>query len=167
VQDELRDAAGLDFTDPGQAHVTLKFLGETDPDRLPALEDALGAAVDAAGVDPFEVTVEGVGAFPSREYIRVVWLGIGEGGNGLTRLNEAIEERTTGMGFDPAEHAFTPHVTIARMNHAGGKSLVQRVLRERHPEVGAMRVEAVRLTESDLGPDGPEYATVTRFPLEE
>jgi len=167
VQDHLRDAPGLDVTDPTQAHVTLTFLGETDPDRLDEVENALARAVTEAGVDPFDATIEGIGAFPSTEYIRVVWLGIGRGTEELTRLHESIEDRTTDLGFDPADHEFTPHVTIARMNHAGGKDLVQRVLREHDPDVGSMRVEEVRLTESDLGPAGPEYSTVARFPLGE
>jgi len=166
VQDDLRDASGLDFTDPEQAHLTLKFLGEVDPDRLDAIEDALRGAVEEAGVAPFEATVEGIGAFPSAEYIRVVWLGIERGTEEMTRLHEAIEPRTTALGFDPEEHDFTPHVTLARMNHAGGKELVQRVLRERDPEVGSMRVEEIRLKESDLGPEGPTYVTVERIPLD-
>jgi 2'-5' RNA ligase len=165
IQREFRDASGLDFTDPGRAHLTLKFLGEVPEDRLGAVESALAEAVDAAGVDPFEATIGGLGAFPSREYIRVVWVGIGRGSDELTRLQEAIETRTTEIGFDPDEHEFTPHVTLARMTHAGGKDLVQRVLRERDPEVGTMRVEEVRLTESDLGSGGPAYSTVARFPL--
>lgn len=165
VQRELHDASGLDFTDPTQAHLTLKFLGEVETDRVETVEDAIGEAVETAGVDPFTATVEGIGAFPSREYIRVVWLGIDRGSEELTRLHEAIEARTTEMGFDPEDHEFTPHVTVARMNHAGGKDLVQQVLGERDPEVGTMAVEEVRLTESDLGPSGPAYSTVARFPL--
>jgi 2'-5' RNA ligase len=191
IQTELGDASGLTLIDPTQAHLTLKFLGEVPEGRLEAIEDALsgavdsagfpraaragsrrgnekseGSRVDSAGVGPFEATVEGIGAFPSRGYIRVVWLGIGRGSQELTRLHEAIEARTTEMGFDPGKHEFTPHVTLARMTHAGGKDRVQRVLRERDPEVGTMRVEAVRLTESDLGSGKPAYSTVARFPLE-
>ncbi len=51
------------------------------------------------------------------------------------------------------------------MQHAGGKELVQRALAERDPTVGSWTVEAVRLTESELGPDGPAYSTVAEFPL--
>jgi 2'-5' RNA ligase len=166
VQDELRDASGLNFTDPEQAHLTVKFLGDTDPGRLVELENAIADAVDGAGVAPFEATVGGLGAFPSAEYIRVVWLGFESGGEELTRLHEAIEERTVALGFEPEDHDFTPHVTVARMQHAGGKELVQQVLRERSPTVGSWTVQAVRLTESELGPDGPEYSTLARFPLE-
>lgn len=166
VQDDLRNASGLDFTDPEQAHLTLKFLGEVEPDRLQSIEDALGEAVDIADVDSFEATVQGIGAFPSAEYIQVVWLGIERGSKELTRLQDAIEARTTELGFDPEDHEFTPHVTIARMSHAGGKEIIQRVLREREPEIGSMHVEAVSLKESDLGPEGPTYTTVERFPLD-
>jgi 2'-5' RNA ligase len=165
VQDRLREASGLTFTDPTQAHVTVKFLGDTHHDRLDALEDALAEAVDIAGVGPFEATVGGLGAFPSEGYIRVVWLGFEAGGEPLTRLHEAVEERAVGLGFDPEDHDFTPHVTVARMAHAGGKELVQRVLREQAPTIGSWTVDELRLTESELGPDGPQYSTVARFPL--
>jgi 2'-5' RNA ligase len=165
VQDELRPASGLNFTDPSQAHLTLKFLDETDPARLEGVEDGLEAAVEEADLSPFEATIGGLGAFPDTDYIRVVWLGFESGGDRLRRLHEAIEPRMVELGFDPEEHDFTPHVTIARMEHAGGKELVQEVLHEQSPTVGTMTVEEVRLTESELRPDGPEYSTVVRFAL--
>ena len=45
VQERFEDASGLRFTDPEQTHVTLKFLGDTDEDRVPELADELAAAV--------------------------------------------------------------------------------------------------------------------------
>jgi 2'-5' RNA ligase len=165
AQEPLRDAAGLSFTDPTQAHVTLKFLGETPRSRVSRIESTVEAAVAEAGVSPFEATFGGLGAFPSEDYIRVVWLGVRSGGEEMSRLQSAIEDRLVTAGFEPEDHDFTPHVTLARMSHAGGKALVQQVLRERDPEVGTTTVEEVRLTETELGPDGPEYSTVARFPL--
>jgi 2'-5' RNA ligase len=165
VQERFAGASGLRLTDPEQTHVTLKFLGDTDPDRRPALVEELAAAVDDAGVDPFTATVGGLGVFPDIDYISVVWVGFRNGGQQLTRLHNAIEERAVAMGFDPEAHEFTPHATIARMDHAGGKALVQERVREGDPEVGDLAVAEVRLTESVLGPDGPTYATVGRFPL--
>ncbi|MFB6189213.1 MAG: RNA 2',3'-cyclic phosphodiesterase [Halapricum sp.] len=165
VQDRFEGASGLTFVDPAQAHITLKFLGDTDPDRLEVLGHELRAAVEDAGVDPFRATFGGLGVFPSMEYISVVWLGVREGGEQLCRLQEAIETRTVAMGFDPEDHEFTPHVTLARMNHAGGKDLVQEVLRERDPDAGTLDVSEIRLTESTLTDDGPRYSTVERFEL--
>ncbi|WP_394740692.1 RNA 2',3'-cyclic phosphodiesterase [Natronococcus roseus] len=166
LQKEFAEASGLNFTDAERAHLTLKFLGEVAEDRLPTLSRELRAAVDEAAVSPFTVRFDGLGVFPDLEYISVVWLGTEAGGAELARLHEAVEERTTAMGFDEESHDFTPHVTLARMEHAGGKELVQELVREREPTVGEMRVDEIRLTESTLTEDGPEYATVDRFPLE-
>ncbi|MFT4923428.1 MAG: 2'-5' RNA ligase [Haloarculaceae archaeon] len=165
VQDRFEGASGLNFTDPGQAHVTLKFLGDTDEERLATLTDELAAAVDESGVDPFTAEIGGLGVFPHLDYISVVWIGVREGGEQLTRLHERIEERTVALGFDPEDHDFTPHATIARMEHAGGKDLVQDVVQNRDPDVGHLTVEEVRLTESVLTSEGPEYSTVERFRL--
>jgi len=165
VQQPLADAAGLDRTDPEQAHVTLKFLGEVNKGQLPRVKNALRRAVTESGVGPFEADYEGLGVFPSLGYINVVWLGVGEGSEELTRLHEAIEREVTRLGFDAEDHDFTPHVTLARMNHAGGKELVQEVVENREPTVGTATVEEVRLTESVLTDDGPEYETVASFPL--
>ncbi|WP_137290985.1 RNA 2',3'-cyclic phosphodiesterase [Natronorubrum halophilum] len=179
LQDEFADANGLTFTDPEQAHVTLKFLGDVDEDGLPELERELEAAVKDADVDPFTARFGGLGVFPSLDYIRVVWLGVEDGGEELTRLHEATEKRTTEMGFEAESHDFTPHVTLARMEHAGGKDLVQQLVRESRasspgderrsrgsePEVGEMDVEEIRLTESTLADEGPAYSTVESFSL--
>jgi 2'-5' RNA ligase len=159
VQEELRPASGLSFTEPEGAHVTLKFLGEVDADRIDDLAATLEGAVGDAGVEPFEATVEGIGVFPSLEYISVVWAGVTDEGQ-LATLHDAVEDAFVARGFSPADHEFTPHVTLARMDHAGGKERVQRVVRERSPAVGRMRVEAVRLTESELTDAGPVYSTV-------
>jgi 2'-5' RNA ligase len=165
VQERVADASGVRLTDPANVHVTLKFLGDVDDEQISTLADALEAAVDDAGVGPFTAKFGGLGAFPSAEYIRVLWVGIREGSTELARLHEAIEERMVEMGFDSEDHEFTPHATIARMDHAGGKEQAQRVLRETDPTVGTRDIEAVELTESVLRDDGPEYTTVERFEL--
>ncbi|MDS0282151.1 RNA 2',3'-cyclic phosphodiesterase [Haloarcula onubensis] len=167
VQGRFEGADGLRLTDPEQAHVTLTFLGDTDPDAVDDLVTELEAAVAESGVDPFGAHVGGLGVFPSLSYISVVWVGVrdGEGDRELTALHEAIEARTTAMGFDAEDHDFTPHATIARMDHAGGKERVQTVVRDEDPDVGRLRVEEIRLTESVLREDGPAYTTVESIPL--
>ena len=165
VQERFAEASGLNFTDPEQAHVTLKFLGETDDDEIQALREQLTGAVTDSGVGPFTAEFGGLGVFPSLDYISVVWLGVRDGSDDLTRLHEAIERRTVAMGFDSEDHEFTPHATLARMDHAGGKELVQRVVENDDPTVGTRRIEAVGLVESTLTRDGPEYTTLESIPL--
>ncbi|NHN43566.1 RNA 2',3'-cyclic phosphodiesterase [Halorubellus sp. JP-L1] len=165
VQSLVADAAGVDPTDPEQTHVTLQFLGETPEHRLDAVADAVQAAVDDADVDPFEVEYGDLGVFPSLDYVSVVWLGVREGDLELARLHEAVERETTALGYDPEDHEFTPHATIARVRHGGGKDRVQSVVVEEEPTVGTATVDEVRLTESVLTDDGPRYETVRSFEL--
>ncbi|WP_049937524.1 RNA 2',3'-cyclic phosphodiesterase [Haloplanus natans] len=165
AQARLPETGSLRPVDPAGAHVTLEFLGEVAPDRLDDLEAALTTAVDDAGVGRFTMVVGGLGVFPSLDYISVVWAGVREGGPELTRLHDAVERETTALGFDPADHDFTPHVTLARMNDARGKEAVQRVVQEADPTVGRLDVTEIRLTESRLTDDGPVYETVARVPF--
>lgn len=165
LQSEFEAAEGLRFVDPEQAHVTLKFLGEVDEKRVSTVISGLEEAVRTAAIDPFEVTLSGLGVFPDLDYIRVLWLGITDGAERLTALHRATERAMVDRDFDPEEHEFTPHVTLARMDHAGGKALVQDRVQTLEPTVGTMRVEDIRLTESTRTPSGPEYTTVERIPL--
>jgi 2'-5' RNA ligase len=165
VQERFEGAGGLNVVDPEQAHVTLKFLGEVEPGRVDELTDELAGAVADSGVGPFTAEFGGLGVFPHLGYISVVWLGVREGDGQLTRLHEAIEDRTVAMGFEAEDHDFTPHVTLARMEHAGGKELVQDVVESQDPDAGRLQVEDVRLTGSTLTDEGPEYRTVSAIPL--
>ncbi|MGB9986925.1 RNA 2',3'-cyclic phosphodiesterase [Salarchaeum japonicum] len=165
VQAEFAAAGGLSFTDPTQSHVTMKFLGDVSDDEVDAVANALEDAVGDADVTPFDATYGGLGVFPNLDYISVLWLGVEDGTESFVRLHESVEQRLVEFGFDPEDHAFTPHVTLARMQHAGGKDLVQERVREGSPTVGTARVSEVRLTKSTLTPEGAEYETVAAFSL--
>lgn len=165
AQTPFEDIDSIRLVDPSQVHVTLKFLGEVDADRLDTVSEALRESVAAADVPPFAANIGGYGAFPSHDYISVIWIGVRDGGMEMHRLHDAIETRMVELGFEPADHEFTPHATIARMDHAEGKSYVQDVLHDRDPDIGSLHVTEVSLTESTLTPDGPEYETVTAVEL--
>jgi 2'-5' RNA ligase len=173
LQAEFEGADGLRFTDPEQAHVTMKFLGDVDAqaagergdDRIADVEVAGAAAVDAASDGTFEADVGGLGVFPSPDYISVLWTGVRDGSAELTRLHNALEAETTDLGFDPADHSFTPHVTLARMNDPRGKDLIQDRLESYDPTVGRFEVTELRLKRSTLDDAGASHETVARFPL--
>ncbi len=166
VQEGFGNASGLTFTNPTQAHLTLSFLGDVDEERVPTIEDALESAVeDDIDFGPFDAEIGGLGVFPSLDYISVVWLGVEEGGKEMTLLHDAVESRLYDLGFSPDDNEFVPHITIARMQHAGGKELVQQNVRESDPTVGRMEVSEIRLTESEPTSDGPAYSTVAAFSL--
>ena len=122
--------------------------------------------MSAPGVTPFEVTLGGLGAFPEYEYIEVVWVGTRSGGTELEGLHRLVEGGLAGLGFEPEDRPFTPHVTIARVDHTGGKERVQAFLRERDPTIGTMTVASISLMASELTAEGPTYSTVEAVSLQ-
>ncbi|MYL67439.1 RNA 2',3'-cyclic phosphodiesterase [Halorubrum distributum] len=171
AQAPFADAPGVNPVDPEQAHVTLKFLGDVggrDDGTEPTVDDVIAAgerAVDRAGVAPFKCAVAGLGVFPNREYVSVVWTGVDSGAEALTALHEALEAETTALGVDPADHEFTPHVTLARVETAAGAEAVRDALDAERPEVGTFSVDEIRLVKSTLTESGPEYDVVREFDL--
>ncbi|MFP4188804.1 MAG: RNA 2',3'-cyclic phosphodiesterase [Halobacteriales archaeon] len=160
LQSYLRGTrADLRFTKPEQAHLTMKFVGDTPESRLKAVK---GAVDEAAGcVEPFRVEVGGTGVFPSRDYVSVVWVGVREGADELTRLHDGLEEATVGRGLaDEAEHDYVPHVTLARMNSGRGRSEVLGFVEE-HDDVtlGGFEVSRLRLKSSVLCDGGSVHTT--------
>jgi RNA 2',3'-cyclic 3'-phosphodiesterase len=67
-------SGGIGWVAAENLHLTLKFLGAVEADRLDAVRSALDDA--AHGVRAFDFTVEGLGAFPSLTRPRVIWAGI-------------------------------------------------------------------------------------------
>ncbi len=167
IQEPFSDIPSLNLVDPTQAHLTLKFIGDTDPDRVSTIESALSDSIASTGLSSFPMEINGIGAFPSTDYIRVVWLGVTTGSEETTALHESIETSLTAIGIEPESHEFTPHITIARMEDARGKETVQELLETTNPHVGTMEVNQVRLTKSELTESGPRYSTVRSFPLDE
>lgn len=160
LQSYLRSTrADLGFTKPEQAHLTMKFLGDTPESHLKEVKEAVDEAAEV--VDPFRVEVGGTGVFPSRDYVSVVWVGVREGVDKLTRLHDALENETVGRGLaDEAEHDYVPHITLARMNSGRGRSEVLGFVDE-HGDVslGGFDVSRLRLKSSVLRDDGSVHTT--------
>ncbi|XGI83952.1 RNA 2',3'-cyclic phosphodiesterase [Halorutilales archaeon Cl-col2-1] len=166
LQSDLRETgADLSFVDPEKAHITMKFLGDTDPDRLDEIRQILDDATE--GFSSFEATVEGTGVFPSRDFIKVVWAGVSEGSGTLTRIQDEIETGFVSAGFEEEDHDFTPHITLARVQSGKSKSQIQSFVDSTQGRsLGRFTVDSVSLTKSELRPEGPVYETLYEARLE-
>lgn len=159
-----RSAPRLAWVEPALMHVTLKFLGEVEPERIDELV-AIGHA--AAGVvAPHEVTFEGVGAFPNLQHPRVVWFGMTHT-RGVERIAAELEARTAAAGFPAEERAFSPHVTVARIKHPLSRDVVANLTAHANAVKAHVRmpVEAYDLVRSTPTSRGARYHTLASFPL--
>lgn len=154
---------GVKAVDMSHLHVTLRFLGDTEEDLVPRLEEALRSA--ASGIAPFTVRLHGCGTFPPKGGARVVWVGL-EGSEPLALIASRLEEHLQGMGFEPEGRSFKPHLTMARVKDPRASGSVTKIVEKyATSEFGSVHVDKVLLKKSVLGPKGPTYTTVITSPL--
>jgi 2'-5' RNA ligase len=147
-------------------HLTIRFLGDTEPDLVP---DVALAVCDAAGsVEPFRVELAGAGAFPDGRHPRTLWLGVDRGNDGLERLANAVEAPLARLGWPPDARPRRPHLTIARtdatqgaVSHAIADALAAAAEGWRAP----FDASALTLFRSHLGGGPPRYEAIVEAPL--
>jgi 2'-5' RNA ligase len=100
------------WTHPDDVHITLKFLGETEPTLMPELERRLSEC--AKQTVPFTLAIEGAGTFGKPSSPSIFWLGVGGELDALRELQACIERQTTEIGFVTEDRPYRPHITIAR-----------------------------------------------------
>jgi len=158
---------------PESMHVTLKFIGEKSTEAVEEIKQAL-AGIRAGAV---EISFRGYGFFPTSRAPRVFWVGI-EAGLELATLAKSVDEAAAGLGLPKEEHAFSPHLTLARRGGSGApgwrrgdapNSSFQR-LQEKlgampTPEFGTMTAREFFLYQSQLGRGGSRYTKLASFGL--
>ena len=136
-------------------HLTLKFLGNIDENKI----EQIGAAL-ADALRPFPrltINAKGLGVFPNPRRPRVLWVGLV--GNEIVSLQAKVELALTPLGFAPEEKTFTPHLTIGRWRQGerADRTLEQELGKWSDCEFGATSVDEVVLFQSDLKPAGAIY----------
>jgi 2'-5' RNA ligase len=164
VQDRLRSVrAEVSWVRPGNLHLTLKFLGEVEAERLDPLCAALAGI--APPVSSFEAAVAGVGSFGGR-VPRVIWAGVGDGTEALVALAGHVDAALAAVGFPRESRPFSPHLTLGRVRSPRNVAELAGALRsEARGAFGRVSVGAFHLMESQLHPQGSIYTVRQSFSL--
>ncbi len=153
---EHPDLGGLRWTDPASWHLTLAFLGATEPTAVPGLIDALGNVVRKH--EPIRLETGALGAFPSAGRARVAWYGVEDPAATLRRLADDVRRA---VGSDRAA-PFQAHVTLARARAA---PVDLRDWVRRDAPTGQLRISEVLLMRSHIGAGPARYETVAAVPI--
>ena len=154
----------IKFVEPENLHFNLKFFREIGNEEIDKLKQILEEISEK--FEPFEIEIKGVGAFPSKNYIRVIWLGVKEGYNIMTSLAENIQDSIEALGF-LKEGRFVPHLTLGRVRTARNKEVLRSLIEElKDVEIGKMKIDVVKLFKSKLSPQGPIYEEVFKVTLD-
>ena len=140
-------------------HLTLKFLGDIDPERVPHVLTAIRTA--CCDIAPFEMAVRGAGCFPNYQRPNVIWAGLVGQVQPATLLAHRIENECARMGFEPDDRPFSPHLTLGRVSREADLSeryqVGEMVRRLDISLKGVIHADAVHLIRSELKPAGSTY----------
>jgi RNA 2',3'-cyclic 3'-phosphodiesterase len=157
---------------PESLHITLKFIGEQPEENV----ENITRALETITGDHFEINVRGYGFFPGARMPRVFWIGI-EASAELTSLAATVDEKSSGLGIPREEHAFSPHLTLARGGAGSPRKqksdrpnrsfqhLQEKLAALPAPEFGTMTAREFFLYRSQLSPSGSKYTKLAGFVL--
>jgi 2'-5' RNA ligase len=161
----MRKAApGASWVREENLHLSIKFFGE-QPDAAPGELRKILAGI-AAGQQPLDLRISGLGAFPNLRAPRVVWMGVQHDPR-LELMHHDVEATCAANGFALDARAFRPHITLARMRDemplANARALA--VAARAVGYKGVQQIAALSLLESTLSAGGPRYTKVASIPL--
>ena len=145
-------------------HITLKFLGWVEDRKIDNVVELATKA--SAGIGSFKARFEGIGTFPPGKTPRVVWAGVAEGCDKLTKLANKLEEILSDAGYRSEEREFNSHVTIGRIKEKKGvDKLKEKIERFKDSKFGEAWVDSIVIMKSTLTPKGPIYDRIKEVKL--
>ncbi|MBU90319.1 RNA 2',3'-cyclic phosphodiesterase [Candidatus Woesearchaeota archaeon] len=157
IQKDIDNTANkIRFADKNQIHLTLKFLGEVQPDKADVIKEEL----KRISFNPFSVQLDKIGVFPDEGYIRVIWVGL-KPEEPILELQKDIDEALE-KSFKK-EKNFKAHITLARVKYIEDKENFINKLKNIEIENKKIEVNNFKLVKSTLTPEGPVYENLMVF----
>ncbi len=147
------------WVQPGNMHLTLRFLGDTAVTQLLPLSQQLDQL--AARHTPFSLQLERLGCFPNPKRPRVIWVGVAGDNQALLAVKQELDERLVPLGWAAEDKPFSAHLTIGRVADGQSKATSRRIPPTFNWQLPIsplpFTVHDIRLIESQLTPKGPLY----------
>jgi len=141
-------------------HLTLKFLGYVEAEKIPEITAAMQPIAESA--QPFPIQVKGCGFFPNSRRPNVLWAGVIS--DQLQPLQKQIEDATEKLGFERENRPFSPHLTLARFrDHHGLTPMILETEKWQEKALGSWDARDFVLYESILQRQGAEYHKLNTF----
>lgn len=157
--------AGVSWANPEQIHLTIKFLGDIESDKIESVARQLEKA--AEGIQPFTLSAAGVGGFPNERTPRVIWVGINGSGE-LAALQSRIDEGLAAIGFEKETRPFKPHLTLCRVRSVYDGRIIGEAVKDLEYDINMdFGADSFILFRSVLKPGGAEHTIVKRISLKQ
>jgi 2'-5' RNA ligase len=100
---------GARWVDPGNLHLTLRFIGEVDE----GVASDIDVALARIRTPRFAISLAGAGCFGG-DRPRLLWIGVADN-DALFQLRDRVEAALRRAGMAPDTRRYSPHVTLARL----------------------------------------------------
>lgn len=148
----------IKWTPEKNIHLTIKFLGDVESWEVSSLCELIRNTANSSRA--FHARFTRLGAFPSLENPRVIWIGL-DPSPALINFARLIDTSTRKIGFDGDGKSFTPHLTLGRVKPGitpEEQTMLSRSLQATPlPDLAPFLVASVTLFQSVLKPGGAEY----------
>ncbi|GGF30603.1 RNA 2',3'-cyclic phosphodiesterase [Aliidongia dinghuensis] len=151
---------GVKWVEPGNYHVTLRFIGEVDEGVAADIDEAL-AEVRARR---FALSIAGVNLFGSEDKPRVLYAGVDRSAP-LVELRDKVGQALNRAGLPPEGRHFTPHVTLANIRDGRPVHLGRYLEGNNLLRLPPFPVERFQLVQSYLTKAGSLYEAAAEYPL--
>jgi len=142
---------GVRWIEPEKMHLTLGFFDDVPDDVDLTFREKLSAIVFGA----FFLPIVGIGTFPPKGDLKIIWIGVGRGHPHLFQLHKRVQEAALGAGLEPELRPFHPHVTLARCQRISPQSVGKFLKANVDLDAGMIRVDSFHLYSSKLTPASP------------
>jgi len=165
AQETLRTLGrGIRWVRKEGIHLTLKFLGDVEADRVDSIHMAMERA--AKGMSPFVLSGDGLGVFPDLRRPRVIWIGLSGDRQVLLALQTDLESQLKGLGFPKEKRPFKGHLTLGRVKGRLNGGELRRALEALGSfQTEAFTVQSLALFQSTLRPQGAIYTKLAQVSL--
>lgn len=165
IQRLSKTASEIKWVESENMHLTLKFLGDVSLTETNRICNAVAKAVEK--IEPFDLEMATIGAFPNLDRPRTIWLGSDDGIEEMVDLQEAVDQSMKKVGFRLESRRYQPHLTLGRVKRLGpdAKVLTELLKKEAYFGAGRTRVDQVIIFSSQLTKSGPIYAPIGTLPL--
>ena len=148
---DLVTATGGRAVPESNLHLTLRFLGASDESEQACIVEKL----DRIQGQSFTLRFAGV---EHRKRQQMMWAMVADTPKALSVLAEEIERSSIECGFPASDHAFKPHMTLARK--------VRKTVRLQEIEMPETRIEEFCLVRSETLPQGSQYTILKTWALD-
>jgi 2'-5' RNA ligase len=150
---------GARWVDPGNYHLTLRFIGDVDDVTAHEVADLL-SRIKRGG---FQLHMEGLTSFGGRKPRAVVAQVAPE--RALLDVQAEQERLLQRIGLEPEGRKFTPHVTLARLRESSSRQVADYLAARGFFRTSPFRVSRFVLFSSRSSVGGGPYVVEASYPL--